>query len=146
MSFQSLEQVQSEWEALGDLYENPYDERMRLLLKLGASLEPMPDAFKTESTRVQGCATPVWVYALPSSSHNKLHFLADGAPGPGLTKGIIALILLAVQDRSAEEISRMDIRDLLKPFDIDRQFTSIRTSGVANMIEKVKDTAERMSP
>jgi cysteine desulfuration protein SufE len=145
MSLKSLEDVYTEWDALGDLYEDPYDERMRLLVQLGRTLEPMPDALKTEATRVLGCATPVWVYALPSSSREKLHFLADGASGPGLTKGIIALILLAVQDRSADEIVRMDLPALLKPFDIEKQFTSNRTSGVANMIKKVQETAARLA-
>jgi cysteine desulfuration protein SufE len=142
--FRSLDEVLAEWEAIGELYPDPYDERMKLLVRLGEALEPMPDIYKTDATKVQGCATPVWLYA-PNPTPDRLHFLADGAPGPGLTKGIIALILLAVQDRSAAEILDTDIRSLLQPFDIDRQFSSIRTSGLANMIEKVGETARRLA-
>ena len=70
------------------------DDRYRLLIDLGKSLEPMPGALKTEATKVRGCAAAVWVY--PTVEHGRLHFLADS--DAAITKGIVALVLAAVQD------------------------------------------------
>jgi cysteine desulfuration protein SufE len=143
MLFQSLDEVRDEFESLGELYDDPFNERMRLIIRLGESLEPMPAELKTEVTRVPGCASDVWVYALPTSASDRLHFLADGTSA--FTKGIVALILLAVQDRSAEDILQIDIEALLEPFHIGKQLTSIRTSGLLNMIKKIRQTAERLA-
>ena len=131
--------------ALGDIYSDyellDADDRYRLLIELGRSLEPMPDALKTDATLVRGCSAAVWVYPVPQGD-GRLHFLADS--NAAITKGIVALILLAVQDRTADEIAGMDIEGALEPFDLRNQLSSNRTQGIPNMIALIRQTAERL--
>jgi cysteine desulfuration protein SufE len=115
------------------------DDRYRLLIDLGRALEPMPEALKTEATLVRGCSASVWVY--PTASGDRLHFLADS--NAAITKGIIALVLLTVQDRSAADILATDIDAQLAPFDLKNQLSSNRTQGIPNMIALIRDTASR---
>jgi cysteine desulfuration protein SufE len=115
------------------------DDRYRLLIDLGRALEPMPDALKTDATLVRGCSASVWVY--PTGAADELHFLADS--NAAITKGIIALVLLTVQDRSAGEIDATDIAAELAPFDLKNQLSSNRTQGIPNMIGLIRATAER---
>ena len=115
------------------------DERYRLLIDLGRGLEPMPDALKTDATLVRGCSASVWVYPQPKDIG--LHFLADS--NAAITKGIIALVLLAVQDRPADEILRISVEDALAPFELGAQLSSNRTQGIPNMIALIRQTAER---
>ena len=77
------------------------DERYRLLIELGRELEPMPDALKTDATLVRGCSASVWVYPMRRDD-GTLHFLADS--NAAITKGIVALVLAAVQDKPAAEV------------------------------------------
>ena len=118
------------------------DERYRLLIELGRELEPMPDALKTDATLVRGCSASVWVYPaqLPDG---RLHFLADS--NAAITKGIVALVLAAVQDQPAEQVAQADIAALLEPFDLKNQLSSNRTQGVPNMIALVRETAGRLA-
>ncbi len=115
------------------------DERYRLLIELGRELEPMPDALKTDATLVRGCSASVWVY--PTVAEGKLHFLADS--NAAITKGIIALVLSAVQDQPAVEVAVMDVAEALTPFDLKNQLSSNRTQGVPNMIALIRETAAR---
>ncbi len=117
------------------------DDRYRLLIDLGRSLEPMPDALKTEASLVRGCSASVWVYPLPSDD-GRLHFLADS--NAAITKGIVALVLLAVQDKSPAEILATDVEAALAPFDLRNQLSSNRTQGIPNMIALIRRTAERL--
>jgi cysteine desulfuration protein SufE len=117
------------------------DERYRLLIELGRELEPMPDALKTDATLVRGCSASVWVY--PTQADGKLHFLADS--NAAITKGIVALVLSAVQDKPAPEVARMDVTAALAPFDLKNQLSSNRTQGVPNMIALVKQHAARLA-
>jgi len=130
---------------LDDIYEEyeflEGDERYRLLIELGRELDPMPDALKTDATLVRGCSASVWVY--PTEQDGKLHFLADS--NAAITKGIVALVIAAVQDRTATEIAAMDVTGALARFDLRNQLSSNRTQGVPNMIALVREHAARLA-
>lgn len=132
----SLTDIQEEYEFLEG------DERYRLLIELGRELDDMPDPLKTDATLVRGCSAAVWVYPMPRED-GRLHFLADS--NAAITKGIIALLLTAVQDRTADEILALDIDEALAPFDLKNQLSSNRTQGIPNMITLIRQTAERMN-
>jgi cysteine desulfuration protein SufE len=130
--------------SLSDLHDEyeflDADDRYRLLIDLGRVLEPMPDALKTDATLVRGCSASVWVYPTIRDD-GALHFLADS--NAAITKGIIALVLLTVQDRQPADILATDIDAALAPFDLRNQLSSNRTQGIPNMIALIKATAER---
>jgi cysteine desulfuration protein SufE len=117
------------------------DERYRLLIELGRELDDMPAALKTEATLVRGCSASVWVY--PMQQGKLLHFLADS--NAAITKGIVALVISAVQDKPATEVARTDVAALLAPFDLKNQLSSNRTQGVPNMIALIRETAARLA-
>jgi cysteine desulfuration protein SufE len=118
------------------------EDRYRLLIELGRKLEPMPDALKTDATKVRGCSASVWVYPTETADH-RLHFLADS--NAAITKGVVALILAAVQDRPASDVATMDVAQALESFDLTRELSSNRTQGLPNMIALVKETATRLA-
>ena len=114
----SLDDIREEYEFLDS------DDRYRLLIDLGRQLEPMPEALKTDATLVRGCSASVWVYPTQPDG-DRLHFLADS--NAAITKGIIALVLLTVQDQSPAVIAGTDIEAALAPFDLRNQLSSNRT-------------------
>ena len=118
------------------------EDRYRLLIELGRSLEPMPDALKTDATKVRGCSASVWVYPTRTND-GRLHFLADS--NAAITKGVVALVLAVVQDRAPSEVADIDIAAALAPFNLARELSSNRTQGIPNMIALVRQTAERLS-
>ncbi len=124
--------VEAEFEALDD-----WDDRYRLLIDLGRGLEAMPAALKTEATRVRGCASQVWLY--PTSDAGRLHFLADS--DAAIVKGLVALVLLLVQDRPAAEIDVAAIKARLDALGLARHLSSNRTQGLASMLARIGDLA-----
>ena len=118
------------------------EDRYRLLIDLGRKLDPMPEALKTDATKVRGCAASVWLYPTPRPD-GRLHFLADS--NAAITKGVVALIIAAVQDRPAADVAGIDIAAALAPFDLTRELSSNRTQGVPNMIALIRDTAARLA-
>ena len=115
------------------------EDRYRLLIDLGRQLEPMPDALKSDATKVRGCSASVWVY--PRVIEGRLHFLADS--NAAITKGVVALVLSAVQDMPAAEVAKLDVAQALGPFELSKHLSANRTQGVPNMIALVRHTAER---
>ena len=132
----SIDDIAEEYEFLEG------DERYRLLIELGRELEPMPAALKTEATQVKGCSAAVWVYPTRTDG-DALHFMADS--NAAITKGIVALVIAAVQDRPAAEVAETDIEEALAPFDLRNQLSSNRTQGVPNMIALIREPAARIA-
>ena len=118
------------------------EDRYRLLIDLGRKLDPMPEALKTDATKVRGCSASVWVYPTLTPD-GRLHFLADS--NAAITKGIVALILSAVQDRPADEVAQIDVAEELAPFELRKHLSANRTQGVPNMIALVRETAQRLA-
>jgi cysteine desulfuration protein SufE len=135
-AMRSLDDIREEYEFLDG------DDRYRLLIELGRELDPMPDALKTEATKVRGCSASVWVYPTELGD-GRLHFLADS--NAAITKGIVALVLAAVQDQPAPDVAATDITAALAPFDLKNQLSSNRTQGVPNMIALIRETAARLA-
>jgi cysteine desulfuration protein SufE len=128
----TFDDVEAEFEAFDD-----WDDRYRLLIELGRTLEPMPDALKTDATRVRGCASQVWLY--PTRNGNALHFLADS--DAAIVKGLVALVLLLVQDQPAAAVNVADIRTRLDQLGLAKHLSSNRTQGLASMIARIGELA-----
>jgi cysteine desulfuration protein SufE len=118
------------------------EDRYRLLIELGRKLEPMPEALKTDATKVRGCSASVWVYPTRTDD-GRLHFLADS--NAAITTGIVALVLSAVQDKAGAEVARTDVAAQLAPFELSRHLSANRTQGVPNMIQLIRETAQRLA-
>jgi cysteine desulfuration protein SufE len=136
MGLPPLSEIYDEYELLEG------EDRYRLLIDLGRKLEPMPDALKTEATKVRGCSASVWVYPT-TTEDGRLHFLADS--NAAITMGIVALVLAAVQDRPAAEVADSDIAAELAPFELSRHLSANRTQGIPNMIALINQTARRLA-
>lgn len=136
MATPSLSDVYADYELLEP------DDRYRLLIDLGRDLEPMPEALKNDATLVRGCSASVWVYPVPGID-GRLHFLADS--NAAITKGIVALVLMAVQDRGPDDILATDVTAELGPFELSKQLSSNRTQGIPNMITLIRETAARLA-
>ena len=132
MTIATFEDVEAEFEALDD-----WDDRYRVLIDLGRALPPMAEALKTEATRVRGCASQVWLY--PTRDDGELHFEADS--DAAIVKGLVALVLLLVQDRPAAHVDPAAIRARLDALGLSKHLSSNRTQGLASMIVRIGELA-----
>jgi cysteine desulfuration protein SufE len=117
------------------------DDRYRLLIDLGRALDRCPTRSR-RSNPGTGCSASVWVYPV-RQENGRLRFLADS--NAAITKGIIALVLAVVQDRTPAEILSTDIPGELERFELGKQLSSNRTQGIPNMIALIRETAERLA-
>ena len=132
MTIATFEDVEAEFEALDD-----WDDRYRMLIDLGRGLPSMDAALKTDATRVRGCASQVWLY--PTRAHDRLHFAADS--DAAIVKGLVALVLLLVQDRPPAAIDAAAVRARLDGLGLSKHLSSNRTQGLASMIARIGELA-----
>ena len=133
MTIATFEDVEAEFDALDD-----WDDRYRLLIDLGRALPPMDLALQTEATKVRGCASQVWLYPTRTPD-GRLHFAADS--DAAIVKGLVALVLLLVQDRPPETIAPAAVRARLDGLGLSKHLSSNRTQGLASMIARIGELA-----
>ena len=132
MTIATFDDVEAEFEALDD-----WDDRYRLLIELGRALPPMNDALKTETTRVRGCASQVWLHTIFDGS--RLHFSADS--DAAIVKGLVALVLMLADDRAPSDIDTAAIRARLDALGLAKHLSSNRTQGLASMVARIGELA-----
>lgn len=128
---------------LDELYENfeffdSWEEKYQYVIDLGRTLEALPDKYKTEEWKVQGCQSQVWL--VPEIQNGIFHFKGDS--DAILVKGIIAIVLLIYNDKSAEEIKSIDVLKIFAKLGLEENLSQSRRNGMMSMVRRIISYAE----
>ena len=124
---------------LDDLIENfallgDWEERYRYLIELGQGLPPMDDSLKTDDTMVRGCTSRVWMVAKKDAG-GRYHIIADS--DAHIVRGLIAILLFAYQDKTADEIAEIDIKNAFERMGLSDNLSPNRRNGFFAMVERI---------
>ena len=130
---------------IDELYENfeffdSWEEKYQYVIDLGHQLEHLPEEYKTDIWKVQGCQSQVWL--VPEVKNGLFHFKGDS--DAILVKGIIAIILMIYNDKSAEEIKSIDVLKIFARLGLEENLTPSRRNGMMSMVQKIKYYAENV--
>jgi cysteine desulfuration protein SufE len=118
-------------------FEN-WEDKYQYVIDLGRKLEPLKACYKTDEWKVKGCQSQVWL--VPTFSPHSIHFCGDS--DAILVKGIIAIVLMIYNDKSAEEIKKVDVEKIFAKLGLEENLTPSRRNGMMSMVEKIRQYAE----
>ena len=134
-----LEELVENFQALG-----PWEERYRYLIDLGRKLGPMPEAEKTEATKVRGCMSQVWMtHQVRAGPPVTLEFHGDS--DAHIVKGLIALLFKLYSGRTPREILALDVKSVFERLGLENQITVNRRNGFYAMVERIRSLAAAQS-
>ena len=113
-----------------------WTERYQYLIDLGRKLPPLPEEFKTEAHKVQGCQSQVWLVAGGDSEQLEFRAISDSA----IVSGLIALLLRVYSGRSAREILETEPR-FIEAIGLAKHLSPTRNNGLAAMFTRIQDEA-----
>ncbi|GGE36895.1 cysteine desufuration protein SufE [Agaricicola taiwanensis] len=136
----TLDEIIDGFEFLDD-----WEDRYRFLIELGRTLEPLSDDERNAATKVEGCASQVWLVSQTQRG-------ADGSPrltfrgdsDAHLVRGLIAILIALYSGRSAQEIAQTDAQALLDRFGLGTHLTPQRSNGVRAMVNRIRSEAARI--
>ena len=114
-----------------------WEEKYQYVIDLGHKLEPLDEKFKTDDWKVKGCQSQVWL--VPQIQNGIFHFKGDS--DAILVKGIISIVLLIYNDKSAAEIKNIDVTKIFVKLGLEENLTPSRRNGMLSMVEKIKQYA-----
>ena len=136
----SLEEIRSNFDLLDD-----WEDRYRYVIELGRALPPFDDALKTEATKVRGCASQVWLVSrvMPAAAGSPPRISFSGDSDALIVRGLIAILLAAVDGKTASELAAMDVPAVFAGLGLKENLTPQRSNGLASMIARVRADALR---
>lgn len=114
-----------------------WSERYQYLIDLGKRLPVLPEVYKTEAHRLQGCQSKVWI--VPHHDGGKIYFSA--ASDSSIVAGLVYLALRVYSGRTAEEI-RATPADFVQAIGLSKHLSPTRSNGFSALLAFIQTTAE----
>lgn len=136
---QTIDAIIDDFSVLDD-----WEDRYRYVIELGKSLAPLPEAAHSETNRVRGCVSQVWLEAAPDRSSSPPRMFWRGDSDAHIVRGLVALTLAFFNGRTPEETLAGDALALYRELGLAEHLTPQRSNGVRSMVERIKADAQAM--
>ena len=136
---QAFEDIAADFEFLDD-----WEDRYGHVIDLGKKMPPLPDALKGPETKVDGCASQVWIVPrIEETAPRRLHF--DGDSDALIVRGLIAVLRALYSGRTAQEILAIDAQAQFARLGLTEHLSSQRSNGLRAMVARLRALAEAES-
>lgn len=125
----AIEQEITEEFALFDDWMGRYEH----LIDQGRALPLIEEAYQTDSYKIKGCQSQVWLYAWEENGN--VHFSANS--DAAITKGLIALLIRVLSGQSPAAILGADL-SFLDDLEMKEHLSPTRKNGLNAMIKQMK--------
>ncbi len=132
MATPAFEDIAETFEFLPD-----WEERYREVITLGKAMPPMPEALKVPATKVEGCASQVWMH--PEIRDGRYGFQGDS--DATIVRGLIAILRALYTGLPLAEVPKVDAPAELARLGLDQHLSSQRSNGVRAMIRRIQESA-----
>ena len=131
--------AQPNFEHLVETFEflDDWEDRYRHVIDLGKAMPNMPEVLKVATTKVDGCASQVWLHL--RTNDDVLTFVGDS--DAIIVKGLIAILIDLYSGLKLEEISGIDPVLELGRLGLNEHLSSQRSNGLRAMVERIRETA-----
>ena len=119
-----------------------WDDRYRYVIELGRTLAPLPEQERSQTNKVQGCASQVWLARhvdRNARGEPVLSFIGDS--DAHIVRGLIAILLSQYSGQTAKRILETDAIALFDGLGFREHLSPQRSNGLRSMVERVRRDA-----
>ncbi|MBI6467030.1 cysteine desulfurase sulfur acceptor subunit CsdE [Proteus mirabilis] len=120
-----------------------WEDKYRQLIQLSRKLPELPDELKTTENEIKGCENRVWL-GVELNNDGKYHIYGDS--DGRIVKGLLAVILTTVENKTAQEIANIDILAIFEQLGLANQISQSRTDGVNAIIARLTSLTQTSQP
>ncbi|HHB81357.1 MAG TPA: SufE family protein [Aliiroseovarius sp.] len=132
MATEAFESIVEDFEFLDD-----WEDRYAMVIDMGKRLEGLDEALKVPATKVDGCASQVWLVARPADG--VFHFAGDS--DGMIVKGVIAVLEALYNSVPLSEVGAIDAQGELGRLKLEEHLSGQRTNGLRAMVERIRKLA-----
>ena len=128
MATEAFEEIADTFEFLDD-----WEDRYRHVIELGRAMPPMDPALQVPATKVEGCASQVWI--LPRIEAGRFDFQGDS--DALIVRGLIAVLHALYSGVAVGQVAAIDAQAELARLGLDEHLSAQRSNGLRAMIERI---------
>ena len=132
MATDAFEAIVEDFEFLED-----WEDRYAMVIDLGKQMPPLDEALKVPATKVDGCASQVWM--VPRIENGTFHF--DGDSDALIVRGIIAVLKALYAGVPVGQVAEVDATAELGRLKLEEHLSGQRTNGLRSMVERIRSLA-----
>lgn len=136
MASAAFEEIAETFEFLDD-----WEDRYRHVIELGREMPALPDAVKVPATKVEGCASQVWLLPRIEGQGPGARFSFDGESDAMIVRGLIAVLHALYSGLSVTEVLAVDAKAELGRLGLNEHLSQQRSNGLAAMVERIRKLA-----
>jgi len=128
-----------DFEDLVDTFEflDDWEDRYRHVIDMGKAMDPLEDAFRVPATKVDGCASQVWL--VPKIEDGVFRFRGDS--DAMIVRGLIAVLIALYNNQPVADVVKTDAAAELGRLGLNDHLSAQRSNGLRAMVERIKETA-----
>jgi cysteine desulfuration protein SufE len=115
-----------------------WEEKYAYLIDLGKKLPVMAEALKVDEILVPGCTSRVWMIAASRNENGETRYHFAGDSDAAIVKGLVAVLLALVQDKTAAEIDAIDVAEIFGRLGLSEHLTPSRRNGFFAMVDRIR--------
>ena len=133
----------AEFEDLVDTFEflDDWEDRYRHVIDMGKAMDPLEDAFKVPATKVDGCASQVWLLPEIDGSGPDATFKFRGESDAMIVRGLIAVLVTLYNEQPVRDVLTTDATAELGRLGLNDHLSAQRSNGLRAMVERIQKLA-----
>lgn len=137
MTTKAFEDIAETFEFLDD-----WEDRYRHVIELGKAMPVLDEAFRVPVTKVEGCASQVWLLPRIEGHGPNARFDFQGESDAMIVRGLIAVLHALYAGLSVREVLAVDAPASLKRLGLDDHLSAQRSNGVRAMVTRIRALAQ----
>ncbi|MEP3296628.1 MAG: SufE family protein [Pseudoruegeria sp.] len=133
MATDAFEEIADTFEFLDD-----WEDRYRYVIDLGKALPPLDEAFRVPATKVDGCASQVWLLPQIKGEGASAEFQFQGESDAMIVRGLIAVLMALYNDVEVSDVLKVDAVAELERLGLNEHLSAQRSNGVRAMVERIR--------
>ena len=129
MARPAFEEIVEDFEFLED-----WEDRYRYVIDMGKAMEPLDDALKVDATKVNGCASQVWIHPVVEGGV----FRFDGDSDALIVRGLVAVLRHLYNGLPRDAVAGVDAVAEMTRLGLNDHLSAQRSNGVRAMIERIR--------
>ena len=113
------------------------------MIELGKAMPELEDAFRVPATKVEGCASQVWLLPEISGQGPEAVFSFRGDSDAMIVRGIIAILQALYSGLTVAEVLKVDAQAEMARLGLTEHLSAQRSNGLRAMVERIRALATR---
>lgn len=119
-----------------------WEDRYRYVIELGRSMPPLDPALKVPETKVDGCASQVWIMPRIEGEGRSARFDFAGDSDALIVRGLIAVLHGLYAGLTPAEVVAVDAPAELGRLGLEEHLSSQRSNGLRAMVARIRGLAD----